>query len=337
MSIWNKNTREIWKKKFLISSLIKDRDFSTLFELSKNGYEFSDKQEKNIQKALNHSLIDRRYQNKLSIIKTLEKYHVPISNENYYHLMISNNFNLLLDAMEKEKINEDQKSMCEKFLIQLENIEFKKGLQEFIVQEIENRPQDFGGGIDWSMNRDVYYEPIQRPYLFQGMSKSQLSRIIKSGIGSDSVLNDYKVLLNQADIDNNIIKEFGLDTKGIVAKAQKDMLLNESALTEEMKNKINLISVEIEKIQKHDKETYQLEIEKISNELLPGIVKKYLSIDEEYRTSLRNVEGKLPSELLMESLNNIYLQVNYINQQINEEKITALSVDNRKLKKMKKM
>ena len=39
ISLWNKESREYWRKNFLINNLIKQRDFSTLFELKKNGYE----------------------------------------------------------------------------------------------------------------------------------------------------------------------------------------------------------------------------------------------------------------------------------------------------------
>lgn len=342
--LFNKDIRKAWKEKKkeknLIKELIQNRDFSTLFELSNKGYVFSEKQQQDTQKSLNkmfleanEHLMDKGYENKLLFMKTMKNYNVPMTNENYYHFIVSNSFELLLSRMEKGQLSENELRSCQTILEKLKNPEFKEGLQEFIICDIEHKPKILNP--EWDARRQSYYAPRKNTYLFEGMTKTQLKRIVNAidaVTPHASFLNEFKSLLNQAPIDKTIMKEFNLNTTSVVAKAQKSMFLNEDGLTKEMKEKINEISSEITKIQKNDAQKYEEEIEKISNELLPNVVRKYLSIDEEYRHTLRNVEGKLPSELLLESLENIYLQVNYINQQINQEKVSQLSINNRVLK-----
>lgn len=335
--LWNKETREYWRQNFLINNLIKQKDFSTLFELKKNNYELSEKQEKNLNKTINNTLVDRTYPEKSNIFNILEKYNVTITNENYYHFMISNTFTNLAKQYKNNNINEKNEELFLNIISMLENKDFKKDFHEFIVKDIMNSPQDFGAGINWSMNKNVYYEPLENEHIFAGMTKTQYHKIIKTGIGTEHLLNEYRALAMKAPIDMEILDNLGIDTKSIVEKAQRTLLLKEESLIPEMKSMINKISEEVEKFKKCNQEEFNEEIEKIANQILPNIVKKYLSIDEEYRISLRNIEGKLPSELLLESLSNIEIRVKDINHSINEKKVSDLSVDNRKLKFLKKM
>lgn len=334
LSFWNKQTREMYKQNKIINNLITNRDYSTLFELYKNDYKFTEKQLQKIHQSIDKTLIDRNYANKIGIFELMNKYEIEIPDIHYYHYIISNSFHDTIEHLEKYseyKIEEPIIDYIKNTL--LKNEKFKKGLHEFIIKDIENQPNNLGSGMNWSMSRDCYYQPLKYSNIFKGMTKNQLSRIIKQKLGTKQVIKEYQVLLNQAPIDNNIMEQLGIDTKSLVAKAQKEILLSEDGLSNEMKEKIKLISAEIEKIQNSDTTIYLEQVSKLSEITLPTIIKKYLSIDEEYRHSLKNVEGKLPSELLMESLDNIFMQVKNINQCINEEKITGLSVENRKLKK----
>lgn len=343
LTFWNKETRGLWRKKFLVNSLIKQKDYSTLFELINNDYNFSKSQYVKINKSLNDALIDRHYRDKLGIIQTLDKYKIEINNEKYYYLLISNVFNEALNGKNKNNIynvSEEERELCVKVVALLEDVDFKKGLHEFIIKDMEIRPQDFGGGLNWAMNRNVYYEFSKNIHLFNGMSKGQFKRIIKSGIAGEGVVDYFQSLANKADLDIQLLAQLGVNTKSIVEKAQKSLLLKEDSLTPEMKELVDKISQEIEKIQKNDSELLlndKEELHKLIDEILPNVIGKYLSIDEEYRTTLKNVEGKYPSQLLLESLDNIYVQVNEINKSINEDKVSKLSIDNRKLKFVKKM
>lgn len=337
ISLWNKESREYWRKNFLINNLIKQRDFSTLFELKKNGYELSQKQELKLNESINNTLLDRSYPEKYNIFHLMKSYNVNITNENYYHYMISNTFTKLVKKYNENDIGDKAKEFLSNILSLLDNQEFKKGFHDFILTDIINSPQDFGGSLRWSMNRDLYYCPLENEHIFSGMTKTQYQKIIKTGIGTEHLLNEYRALAMKAPIDLDILEGLGINTQSIIEKAQKSLLLKEESLTEEMKELINQISIEISKYQKQNDQQYLEEVGKIVEEILPNVVKKYLSIDEEYRVSLRNVEGKLPSELLLESLSNLNARVKNINQTINQEKVSHLSIDNRKLKNINKM
>ncbi len=75
-----------------------------------------------------------------------------------------------------------------------------------------------------------------------------------------------------------------------------------------------------------------MELEVLVNNTLPNIIRKYLSIDVEYRNSLKNIEGKTPEELFSDALHNIDVKVSEIDLKMNEEKVKELSIENRKLK-----
>lgn len=62
---------------------------------------------------------------------------------------------------------------------------------------------------------------------------------------------------------------------------------------------------------------------------IPEILSKYLTIDPDYRTNLKNVEGKNAQELMIESLDNIASLFNSMYKDINQEAIHALSATNR--------
>lgn len=338
LTIWNKETRELWKKKFLIDTLIEEKDFSTLFELENNNFKFTISQYKKIIKNLNKALVDNYYQDKFSLIKIMDQYKIEIPNETYYHFCISNVFNKAIKtiSVDPNDIANENEKICYRILTLLKDKNFKEGLKEFIVKDIEKKPNELSESLKWSMSRSVYYEPCKNMHLFGNMEKSQYKRILKIGIGNAIVMNDYKALANQAKIDLEVLETLGINTKTIIEKAQKTLLLREESLTTEMKEVIENISCEIEKIQKKENgqysKVYKEEIYKLVEETLPNVIKKYLSIDEEYRNTLKNIEGKYPSDLLLESLNNIYQQVNMMNQCMNEEKVSNLSIDNRKIK-----
>lgn len=333
LSFWNKQTREMYKKNKIIDNLINNRDYSTLLELYKNDYNFTDKQKKNIYDSINSALLDRTYVDKTGIFELFKKYEIKVPLSHYYHFMISNSFNETVERLEKHAPYIENPVITEIMKQLSDNKQLQQGLHEFIVKDIESRPQSLGKGMNWAMSRDCYHQPLKYGYIFNGMTKSQLNRIIKTKIGTEAVIKEYQVLLSQALIDNNTLQDLGINTKSLVAKAQKEILLSEEGLTTDMKEKIQSISREIEKIQNNDKTEYIEQVYTLSANTLPNIIKKYLSIDEDYRDSLKNIQGKLPGELLMESLENIFIQVKQINQQINEEKITSLSVETRKLKK----
>lgn len=72
-----------------------------------------------------------------------------------------------------------------------------------------------------------------------------------------------------------------------------------------------------------------LEVTNLYENRLPQIVKKFLVIDQEYRTELKNVEGKNAEQLMIESLDNIYHIIEDKVEKINIERLSELSVAKR--------
>jgi len=117
-------------------------------------------------------------------------------------------------------------------------------------------------------------------------------------------------------------------------------------LSEEIKDLINQEEYSIDKlpleaknkishIQKVITELNSEETTQFFNERLPVILKKYFSIDEEYRTSLKNVEGYNAQELMLQALDNIEKLVTAKKEDNNVILISELSIENRKLRSKK--
>lgn len=158
-------------------------------------------------------------------------------------------------------------------------------------------------------------------------------------IGKDMIEGFAKTLTNyshKSDIESKEdllrqIKSYSTRNKSL-SEEIKDLINQEDysmdKLPVEAKNKIN-------NIQKVITEINSEETTKFFNERLPVILKKYFSIDEEYRTSLKNVEGYNAQELMLQALDNIEKLVTSKKEDNNVILISELSIENRKLKSKK--
>lgn len=158
-------------------------------------------------------------------------------------------------------------------------------------------------------------------------------------IGKDMIEGFAKTLTNYAhksDIESKEdllrqIKSYSTRNKSL-SEEIKDLINQEEysidKLPVEAKNKISTIQKVITEI--NSEETTQF-----FNERLPVILKKYFSIDEEYRTSLKNVEGYNAQELMLQALDNIEKLVTSKKEDNNVILISELSIENRKLKSKK--
>ena len=335
LNIFSVESRAKRKKDRSINGLIESNNFSTLFELINIDYELTDKQLEKMYKKINFILLTRSYEDKLYIVKLMEEKGIEIKDENYFYFFISNKFNELFESyiLNKKNMNSEDLLFFKKLISKFDDENFKKLLHKFIVEDIVNSPTGFGSSLNWSCDRNAYFEPLKNKYLFEGMTKKNVLKIIKSfdRVGL-SVVNEFKSLLNRSNEHEELIKDLGLDIKSLITKAKKEIKFDESELSNEMKEVINRIIKECEKAEKNENPFFKYEINNISNIIMPNIIKKYLSIDLEYRNTLKNIEGKLPGELLLESLINLHEKVKKMNFDINEEKISELSIENRKLK-----
>lgn len=76
-------------------------------------------------------------------------------------------------------------------------------------------------------------------------------------------------------------------------------------------------------------ESEALDIQNMTQKRVPEILHKYLNIDEEYRHTLFNVQGKNAETLMIESLENIEHILDNVVKNINQSKIQDLSVTQR--------
>lgn len=117
--------------------------------------------------------------------------------------------------------------------------------------------------------------------------------------------------------DNNIEK----DIKNLVVQRNYSI----SQLEESNQKQIKQIENLTEKINTS-------EVNEFVEARLPVILEKYLSIDKEYRTTLKNVEGYNAQELMTQSLQNIIVLLNEKLENTNTDLISELSIEKRKLK-----
>ena len=78
------------------------------------------------------------------------------------------------------------------------------------------------------------------------------------------------------------------------------------------------------------------DINNLFEKRLPEVLKKYLTIDPLYRTTMTNREGKNAEELMIDSLENIKSNFENAWQSINEQQLSSLSVTNKYTKNFKK-
>lgn len=136
--------------------------------------------------------------------------------------------------------------------------------------------------------------------------------------------NKKEMLLKQLKSYNARNKSLSEEIKDLIDKEEYSI----DKLPIEAKNKI-------EKINQIAQSLNNKEVNDFLHERLPIILKKYFSIDEEYRTSLKNVEGFNAQELMIQSLENIESLILAKKEDNNYDLVSELSVENRKLKMRK--
>lgn len=124
--------------------------------------------------------------------------------------------------------------------------------------------------------------------------------------------------------------------------------------TSKVKNQDNIITIKMKSLKSTLSNTHQEQIGRIENlysnikndmfekkdhyELdslyndLPSVVEKFISIHSDYRDSLKNVEGKSPEQLMVESLTIIESKFQLYWEDINQNKVTDLSIVGRTIK-----
>lgn len=137
--------------------------------------------------------------------------------------------------------------------------------------------------------------------------------MVKSITESNSNENEKKEILRRLESSKIIDKKFEIKQEFSIQD-----------LPHKIQNKISEIENLLDTLEDEDKLLF--------NEKITNIVKKYLSIDVDYRTTLKNIEGYNAEQLMEQSLDN--LEVIFEKKIIdnNQNSLTELSIENRKLK-----
>ena len=127
-------------------------------------------------------------------------------------------------------------------------------------------------------------------------------------------INNDKLEIMSKGIDNKDKDIPKLALKYIEEIENKSLLLFEKEIDDDMKKMINFLN----------------------KEKLPEIIEKYLNIDKEFRSSLKNIQGKTAEELLIESLIVIKESLFHLEKDINEDNLKNLSIHTRYMKSVLK-
>jgi hypothetical protein len=125
----------------------------------------------------------------------------------------------------------------------------------------------------------------------------------------------------------------------ITKKIKIDMAKTFKSIKTDLPESANLIleniKINFNKLNEKDIKNSLINIESLYEQKIPDILRKYLSIDMEYRQSLKNIEGKNAEELMLESLVHIQEIVKKEILGLNENNLRELSITQRHVKAIK--
>ena len=154
---------------------------------------------------------------------------------------------------------------------------------------------------------------------------------ILNNITNNFYSNDLNTILDttKSNYSNNLVKNLTIEK--IKSENHKMNDLPQKVL--DIIKKIETLYTKIQESKNEHTDLQQLNI--MLEKRIPEILSKYLTIDPDYRTSLKNTEGKNAQELMVEGINNIYITFENVYKDINQESIHSLSVTTRYTKSFK--
>lgn len=168
-------------------------------------------------------------------------------------------------------------------------------------------------------------KPRYRNMSFDKIGKAALDYFIEN---IELMQKDYLTKDNKKEMLMNQLKRYNARNKSLNEEI-KDLISKEDYAIENLPLEAQ---GKIDTINKIGKELNNKEVNDFLHERLPLILKKYFSIDKQYRTELKNVEGYNAQELMIQSLENIEKIILAKKEDNNYDLISELSVENRKLK-----
>lgn len=140
---------------------------------------------------------------------------------------------------------------------------------------------------------------------------------------------------NVKEIVSNVKKEYSESyiEKVIIHSVKEESLhITISNLPDGAKDKLKEIHILYRKIHNSNikpTETEWYNINNLFEKRIPEILKKYLTIDEQYQTTLTNANGKNAQELMIDSLDNIYANFEQTWKSMNNDAVSSLSATNK--------
>ena len=136
---------------------------------------------------------------------------------------------------------------------------------------------------------------------------------------------DNKIQETQDVFSDNYFKKI---TTAAHYNMDNDFSMNQ--LPQEAKNLLKNIQTQYSNLQKLSVDSEnQFIVTNLLEKRIPEVLQKYISITPEYRTTLKNNEGKNAEDLMLESLTNFSNKINTIVEDINQGKVQDLSATKR--------
>lgn len=146
------------------------------------------------------------------------------------------------------------------------------------------------------------------------------------------ILDKTKATFTKAELSNDLTVVQETPKKEKACETTEQILLLKSELNLDCQNKIiKIIEVYNQLREKHNNPETSQDQENLYKDLHKAI-KKFVSIDVDYRNTLKNVEGKTPEELMNDSINMIETKFNDYITAINQDKVHDLSAHQKKIK-----
>lgn len=252
-------------------------------------------------------LIQEMKCNKLMVLNTTKDY------IKYYKKYYKSGLNSVGDyygCYDPAEVNE-KKIKLEK-LIYLNILMIKNGLYNSEdINQIKNLFEDLNNYIEKKT------EPTFQTGSYIRVGKAAINMFVKTLIFSNN--------------DNE--KE---NVEYLLGKTKSSYINNKLLVINEDYERENLPLKAKEKIENIEKIAHKINTEETIQFIesrIPIILNKYYSIDKNYRTILKNIEGFNAEELMQQSLDNIETMLIAKQQDNNYDLLSELSVENRKLKK----
>lgn len=350
----NYNQNHIKKE---IDQLIKNNMLEAVFDYMDSGYELNKKQLQEVSSKIMQSNLHyvKQYFNHASIVQILQNkendfiYDLILNNERWEFVRLDSSSRLSICFNQKISDPKFQEKIKTNWLKNVEEL----AANNFFYRTIKDKPQFFRKKIEkiFDMWNDFILKDLNMNDFFEQIST--LEKIKKH--------TDTGVDVIHISTLNNLIREFKTKgeqqikeemtnkqnkIKGIYSETNINQLLSSEMLSTYQNKKVEDLPISSQEVLNNINHHFQLltqheklltidmthKIELLMTKKLPEIINKYLNIDNDYRETMTNSQGKNAQELMLESLTKINTDLELIREQLNEDKVRSLSATTRHIK-----